>query len=234
MTPTRQRPQRLEQFIKSVYEYTSERDRVEMLMYVDVDDPAKDLYLDFFEHCQTEFEEFLRIHFVFGAPKSVSRSWNELYERSVGDIIIMGNDDLVYRTDGWDRMVELESNIFEDDIYCMWMDDRINRENHCAFPIVSRKWCETLGYFTPGVFHFGYNDTWVFDIAKRIHRCRFLGGVIGEHMHFTQGKAVKDETYLRNRVQGRNFYQLDEVIFNSKEMVHKRIDDAEKLKKVMK
>ena len=53
-------------------------------------------------------------------------------------------------------------------------------------------------------------------------------------MHFTQGKAVKDETYLRNRVQGRNFNQLDEVIFNSKEMVHKRIDDAEKLKKVMK
>ena len=50
----------------------------------------------------------------------------------------------------------------------MWMDDRINRENHCAFPIVSRKWCETLGYFTPGVFHFGYNDTWVFDIAQRV------------------------------------------------------------------
>ena len=157
-----------------------------------------------------------------------------MYIRSVGDIIIMGNDDLIYRTPSWDRMIELESNAYKDDIFCMWMDDRINRENHCAFPIVSRKWCETLGYFTPGVFHFGYNDTWVFDIAKRIHRCRFLGGVIGEHMHFTQGKAVKDETYLRNRVQGRNFYQLDEVIFNSKEMVHKRIDDAEKLKKVMK
>ena len=234
LTPTRQRPERLEQFIKSVYEYTSERDRVEMLMYVDADDPAKDLYLDFFEHCQTEFKDFLRIHFVFGAPKSVSQSWNELYIRSIGDIIIMGNDDLIYRTESWDRTVELESNIFKDDIYCMWMDDRINRENHCAFPIVSRKWCETLGYFTPGVFYFGYNDTWVFDIAKRVGRCRFLGGVIAEHMHFTQGKAPTDATYQRNRMSSHNHYKMDEVIFNSKEMVQRRIEDAEKLKKVMK
>ena len=53
-------------------------------------------------------------------------------------------------------------------------------------------------------------------------------------MHFTQGKAIKDETYMRNREVGRNYYQMDEVIFNSKEMVQRRIDDAEKLKKVMK
>jgi len=234
LTPTRQRPQRLEQFIKSVYQCSAEKDRVEMLMYVDADDPAKELYLDFFEHCQTEFHDFLRIHFIFGAPKSVSQSWNELYIRSVGDIIIMGNDDLIYRTSRWDGIVDSTTKVYEDDIYCMWMDDRINKESHCAFPIVSRKWCETLGYFTPGVFHFGYNDTWVFDIAKRVGRCRFLGGVVGEHMHFTQGKAIKDETYMRNREVGRNYYQMDEVIFNSKEMVQRRIDDAEKLKKVMK
>ena len=49
---------------------------------------------------------FLELHIVFGEPKSVSKSWNDLYERSLGDIIIMGNDDLLYRTPGWDRTVE--------------------------------------------------------------------------------------------------------------------------------
>ena len=159
LTPTRQRPNRLSEFVMSVYQHTEEKDRVEMLMYVDRDDPTKDQYMDFLLHCKSEFPDFLRVHMIFDEPKSVSKSWNDLYARSVGDIIIMGNDDLLYRTPSWDRMVELESNIFNDDIYCMWMDDRINRESHCAFPIVSRKWCETLGYFTPGVFHFGYNDT---------------------------------------------------------------------------
>ena len=234
LTPTRQRPHRLSEFIMSVYQHTEEKDRVEMLMYVDADDPTKDQYMDFFVHCQTEFQDFLRIHFIFGAPKSVSKSWNELYIRSVGDIIIMGNDDMIYRTPSWDRMVELESNKFEDDIYCMWMDDRAHQENHCAFPIVSRKWCETLGYFTPGVFHFGYNDTWVFDLAKRIDRCRYLGGVIGEHMHFAFSKSSFDETSARNRTEGSNYYKLDKVIFESPEMIQKRIEDAEKLKKVMK
>ena len=233
LTPTRQRPHRLSEFIMSVYQHTDEKNRVELLMYVDRDDPTKDQYLDFFEHCQIEFQDFLRIHFVFGESKSVSKSWNDLYERSVGDIIIMGNDDLIYRTPSWDRMVELESNIFEDDIYCMWMDDRINRENHCAFPIVSRKWCETLGYFTPGVFHFGYNDTWVFDIAQKINRCRFLGGVVAEHMHFASQKAPYDETYARNRTQSYDFYELDRQIFDSEAMREKRIEDAIKLKKVM-
>ncbi len=233
LTPTRQRPNRLSEFIMSVYQHTEEKNRVEMLMYVDRDDPTKDQYMDFFVHCQTEFKDFLRIHFVFDEPKSVSKSWNDLYERSVGDIIIMGNDDLLYRTPSWDRMVELESNKFEDEIYCMWMDDRINRENHCAFPIVSRKWCETLGYFTPGVFHFGYNDTWVFDIAQKINRCRFLGGVVAEHMHFASQKAPYDETYARNRTQSYDFYELDRQIFDSEAMREKRIEDAIKLKKVM-
>ena len=50
LTPTRQRPNRLSEFIMSVYQHTDKKNRVEMLMYVDVDDPAKDLYLDFFEH----------------------------------------------------------------------------------------------------------------------------------------------------------------------------------------
>ena len=47
-------------------------------------------------------------------------------------------------------------------------------------------------------------------------------------------KSIDIETYERNRVVVRNYYQLDEVIFNSSEMVKKRIEDAEKLKKVMK
>ena len=234
LTPTRQRPNRLSEFVMSVYQHTEEKNRVEMLMYVDRDDPTKDQYMDFLLHCKSEFKDFLRVHILFDEPKSVSKSWNDLYARSVGDIIIMGNDDLLYRTPSWDRMVELESNIFKDDIYCMWMDDKINRENHCAFPIVSKKWCETLGYFTPGVFHFGYNDTWIFDIGRRVGRCRFLGGVIAEHMHYSQSKAHWDETYARNRTQGNNYYNLDEAIFDAEAMREKRIDDAEKIKKVMK
>ena len=233
LTPTRQRVSRLSDFVLSVYQHTEEKNRLEMLMYIDSDDPNKEHYMDYYDYLQTEFKDFMRVLFVCGEPQSVSKSWTDLYKKSVGDIIIMGNDDLIYKTPSWDRMVELESNAYEDDIYCMWMDDRINSDIHCAFPIVSRKWCDTLGYFTPGVFHFGYNDTWVFDIAKRVNRCRFLGGVVAEHLHFAANKSTYDETYAKKRHE-QNSYALDRHIFESEEMVQRRVADAEKLKKVMK
>ena len=235
LTPTRNRVNRLNDFIMSVYGHTRKKGRVEMLMYVDADDPSLPQYKEYDKHCQTEFADMLNIHFVFGESKSVSESWNDLYAKSVGDILIMGNDDLLYRTSLWDLRIEKESERFRDDIYCMWMDDKINDNRHCAFPIVSRKWCETLGYFAPGVFKFGYNDTWVYDIAKRIGRCHWVPSVVGEHMHFTQIKSQTDDTYKRNRVGDRgNLYQLDGQTFDSPEMVEKRIADAEKLRGVMK
>ena len=116
--------------------------------------------------------------------------------------------DLIYRTRGWDTNVEEESKKFPDDIYCMWMEDLINGEKHCAFPIVSKKWYTTLGYFTPGVFNFGYNDTWVFDVAKKVGRTHFIPNAVNEHMHFTTGKSGMDDTYNRNRTQERgNLYE---------------------------
>jgi hypothetical protein len=67
----------------------------------------------------------------------------------------------------------------------------------------------------------------------RVGRTQFLNNIIGEHLHFTQGKSQRDETYNRNRVEGRNYYQLDGVIFNSQEMVAKRNLDARKLLEVI-
>ena len=108
----------------------------------------------------------------------------------------------------------------------------INGKNHCAFPIVSKRWYETLGYFTPGIFHFGYNDTWVYDIAKRIDRCHFIPNVTVEHLHFSTGKVSMDPTYHRNRTEERgNLYHLDNAIFD--ETSEERARDAEKLKKCM-
>jgi hypothetical protein len=140
----------------------------------------------------------------------------------------MGNDDLLYRTPGWDRTVEQNSDSYPDDIYCMWMNDDIHGGNHCAFPIVSKKWCDTLGYFTPGVYNFGYNDTWIFEVAQLVGRTQWLEHVHGEHMHFSVGKSVQDKTYLENR-QGK--FQGDAAIHEKTRQ--QRVADAQKLKEVM-
>ena len=234
LTPTRSRPGKLDTFINSIYQTAAKPERVMCWNYIDEDDPRTRAYEDY---TKTQHDNSCNL---VGEQQSVSISWNFLanYATSAdlsdkpADILIMGNDDLIYRTDGWDEIVETESEKFSDEIYCMWMEDLINGENHCAFPIVSKKWYTTVGYFTPGVFNFGYNDPWGYDHGKRGCRTHFIPNAVNEHMHFTTGKSGMDDTYNRNRTQERgNLYELDKVIFN--DTADDRQRDAEKLLEVI-
>jgi hypothetical protein len=234
LTPTRNRPDNCQRFIKSIYQTTKNIGTIELLFYVDKDDPSIGAYMSLQKHCYDEFPGFPRVQFSFGDPIPVCDSWNFMAKDSMGDVIIMGNDDLIYRTPEWDSILRKELSTIKDDIYCAWFDDGINGEKHCAFPIISRKWVETLGYcFAPaGTFNFGYNDTWVFDVGKRVRRLKYIPNILVEHMHFSNSKAEMDDTYARNRTQERgNLYQKDKIIFDDN--VEKRQKDADKLKKVI-
>jgi len=230
LTPTRNRPANCERFIKSVYSSTKTRKNVEMLFYVDEDDPAIEAYKSLHWHAQKEYEGFKKIEFVFGNPMSVSKSWNILAERCEGDVLIMGNDDLVYQTDGWDEKLDQELDQYRaDKVYVAWMNDGINGEKHCAFPIVSREWYECLGRFTPGCFNFGYNDTWIFEVGTMLERLHYIPFIHAEHLHFSVGKSEMDDTYAHNRTQAKgNLYAKDKILFGKTRAA--RMDDRDRLR----
>ena len=226
LTPTRNRPNNCDRFIKSLYETTQYTGTLELLFYVDSDDPAKDIYKEIEERWQNNF---WRIEFVIGEPMSVSKSWNIIAEKSLGDIMIMGNDDLVYKTVRWDSKLMARLLELDNPYYLSWFNDGINGNRHCAFPVITREWYETLGYFSPGIFNFGYNDTWVYDIAKRVGKLNYMDEILVEHLHFSVGKSNMDDTYARNRTQEKgNLYRKDREIYER--TVEDRIIAAEKIK----
>ena len=226
LTPTRNRPNNCDRFIKSLYETTQYTGTLELLFYVDSDDPAKDIYKEIEERWQNNF---WRIEFVIGEPMSVSKSWNIIAEKSLGDIMIMGNDDLIYKTVRWDSKLMARLLELDNPYYLSWFNDGINGNRHCAFPVITREWYETLGYFSPGIFNFGYNDTWVYDIAKRVGKLNYMNEILVEHLHFSVGKSNMDDTYARNRTQEKgNLYRKDREIYER--TVEDRIIAAEKIK----
>ena len=229
LTPTRNRPNNCERFIKSIYNTAKNPGNIELHFYVDNDDPSLEAYKSLAKHCYEEYNKFYKCEFEFGEPMSVSQSWNIIATKSTSYLLIMGNDDLVYQTDGWDNLLETElQRYYVDKIYVAWMEDGINGDRHCAFPIISREWYETLGYFAPGVFNFGYNDTWVFDIAKRINRTNYIGNILVRHRHFSKDSNEMDDTYARNRTQDKgNLYRLDKKIFDDE--ANTREDHAQKI-----
>ena len=133
-----------------------------------------------------------------------------------------------YKTQNWDMLLLKETQKFEDDIYLMWFDDGVKKKEHANFPIVSRKWYETLGYFTPGCFNFGFNDTWLFEIGLYVKRAHYVDTVKIDHNNFKQDKKYWDSTYARNRTEERgNLYEKDRDIWLNSH--YDRIKEALKL-----
>ena len=223
LTPSRERAYYLKKFIDSVIHNQSFNNHILFYNYIDEDDPKRKRY-------STILRPGHAIYNIIGKSQSVSKSWNILAQKAYTDkaeVLIMGNDDLTYNTKNWDTLLESEIKKFSDQIYCMWFEDKLKGSSHCAFPIISRKWYETLGYLTPGIFHFFYNDTWIFDIAQRIKRTHFIPNIIAPHVHL-----VNDKTYNRNRKTSQgHLANLDKILFKSSEDT--RIKDAIKLMEVM-
>lgn len=231
LTPTRNRIKRYHTFLESIRDTRSGNHDIRCYNYIDTDDPSIDLYKQ--SHMLKDTD--ISVTNIYGESMSVSKSWNILAEQALSDgadVLMMGNDDQVYITKNWDNRVEDLDNIWPDKIYLGWFEDKINGAKHCAFPIVSKTWVDTLGYFTPGIFHFGCNDGWIFRLGKLVERTKFLSDVVVEHRHMSKDGSLWDDTYARNRTQQKgNLYAKDKAILNNS--VGMLQEHANKLKQVI-
>jgi len=202
LTPTRGRPQMMARFVKSALDTAKCPDRIEFLIWVDNDDPFLSEYAQIFGNMKE-----VKL-FVGQMEKSdvVGGIWNYLAERCHGQNLMMGNDDLMCTSKGWDNSLDNTVRRYADKIYVAWFDDGINGQNHCAFPIVSRKWYEILGYFVPEDFMFFCHDTYLFHMARDLGRLLFIPDRL-EHWHHSTDKMERDDTTKRNR--GKNQSQKD-------------------------
>lgn len=188
LVPSRGRPELFERMRRSAADNGCGKH--EILLRLDMDDPIHDQY----------GKKDLAFS-VAGYTTGVGACWNELAAKAKGDWLMMGNDDLVFTTTDWDQLLlEKLECAWVDNILVAWCNDGSpNAADHCAFPIVHRKWYETLGYFTPEHFHFLWNDTWIADIGRRLNRLLYIPDILIEHRHFTFKKAEYDDTYKRHR-----------------------------------
>lgn len=222
LCPSRGRPDLLQRMLDSMSKTAGSRENYEVLIYLDQDDPTRRKYLDGAIEADS---------YTIGNAKTVGRAWNVLAAESRGDYLMMGNDDHVYITPQWDRLIldVISERSQSDSVFVAWVDDVTGKaQKRCAFPIVSRKWYNALGYFTPERFKFFYHDTWIWDIGKRLNRTLFIPEVLIEHRHFTISKAEYDDTYRRNRSGQAN---ADKRIFEATANVRRA--DAKKLKSIM-
>lgn len=204
LTPTRGRPVLARRALESLVH--ASRGPILNVLYVDEDDPSLPQYRELLGWTGT-----VGTLLITGERCRVGRAWNVAWEWAQEhpshtvqpqDLVMMGNDDLVWQTPEWDlQMAAAHADAFPHGIGLVWPNDLgPSPENRCCFPLVSAKWCWTVGQFTPEVFHFLWNDTWLHDVAVRAGVALYVPRVVVEHRHFSYGKAPFDPTYQAHRI----------------------------------
>jgi glycosyltransferase involved in cell wall biosynthesis len=222
LLPSRKRPEILKRMIDSAL--LNSRNVVEIVIRFDDDD------WETAEEALNMGSDNTKI-LVRPRLRKMTIYWNECFEACSGDIVCQANDDIVFKTPGWDKIIEDAFAEVPDKIMLAHGSDVFGHgSNFGPHPFVSRRWVEALGYFIPPYFSSDFGDAWVNELANMLGRRRFLPFNI-EHHHFSQGMAEVDEN-TRERLQ-RHTEDDPETLYYSPAMMAERRRDADKLAKLM-
>jgi hypothetical protein len=227
LIPTRERSIKFERFLKSILKTTLKKNRCEVLILIDLDDPEKNRYLEIiknYNECQID------IKIYHDALNTHAKRNNLLAQKSTGDILFPANDDMLFVTENWDQLLDIEfSKNKKNYPLCVWVNSG-NKYPYlfCHYPIVNRIWYQKLGYIGCELFNFWYLDTWICDLAKRSNFFIYSKKIKFKEFNAQAYQSEFDNTYLRN-ISNNKMERDIEIWENSKDL---RIKEALKLKQI--
>lgn len=191
LLPTRGRVAQMRRFLDSLAATAESPERIEIVLYLDHDDPDSQAIAD----------KRLRIVKLLGERRPLGVMTNVCYAASSGRYVLLCGDDSVFRTRHWDHAVKKMFARFPYGIALIFGDDLIQGPNLATTPFLSRTCCRLLGGPCPPIYQNEYIDTHIFDLFLKLgelghHRLIYLPNVVIEHMHHVVGKAELDATYL--------------------------------------
>lgn len=130
---------------------------------------------------------------------------------ATGEIFFCGSDDSLFRTPGWDEIVERA--FIAEPFLVAYADNGLHREK-CEQFFTTRRWVETVGWLMRPEYEHFCCDQDVESIARGVDCLQFLREVVVEHMHKKYGKAADDATYRRVRQDDPDTNQRDLATFD--------------------
>lgn len=204
---TRTRVSMLEKLLKSIYDSTYNKDKVEILVIYDKDDILTDGYVKNVFH--TQYGEIPPIETIFHSRErspNLIKDYHNFYavNHTQGKYIIFVNDDTLFEMTGWDDRALNTLNEFEkvypDGILYGTPEDfetmhgRRNDQWVACFPLISKKAIDAMGYaFDPGFVRDGAD--WAlaatfYGIGRVVN---LRNCIIIKHLSFRSGRRAADD-----------------------------------------
>lgn len=179
--------------------------------------------------CLDGYEETKRIGntVLTYSPPSKYRStfFEKCYRESTGRFVLMANDDILFKTKNWDKMIPFDS--YPDDLVLFYFKD--NQFNHMfsCHPVWSRKIMNTFPELLDPLYNITKCDNTIWDVHPP-HRRIYIPEIEIEHIQTPYGSEwlpqyeEDNKTYMENvyyRTQARNFILKELGLLHIKVMV---------------
>lgn len=182
LVPTRTRPDRLQTLLAS-FARTNDG-AAELVFRVDDDDPETVAALAGYR---------MVVGPRLDGYRSLPTFFNELLAVATGDVLMCGNDDMVFRTVGWPALVLEAANAYPDGLFDLGVST--HNAMHYPFSIVSRAATECLGFlWDPRIF---WGDVFLRDVMDAFGRCVMLPHVAIAH-DWIGNEAEQNTIYQRD------------------------------------
>jgi hypothetical protein len=180
--PTRDRPSLVKRLFESIIQTVSNPDVLEIILCIDEDD---------FESREITHPA-ISIHKLIRKNKTMGEMTRACYEQTKGKLIMLLNDDMIFRTKNWDLKILKVFSHFPDGIALVYGNDLYYGKYMSTFPILPRKSCELMDKICGVDYKRHCIDPHIFDIFQRLlrlgyDRSIYLKDVIFEHMHYELG-----------------------------------------------
>ena len=222
LLPTRGRAEQVLRFLTSVVETAEHLEQIEVILCVDADDTES-------HHIECSP---LSIKTVIVPPGLSMGALNRAcFDASSGRYVMLINDDVVARSQGWDTTIQAVFRGYEDDILLVHVNDLLFRDKLCTFPILSRRACLEIG-LCPVEYQRYRLDDHIFDTYCMLShlghkRIIHLSDVVFEHRNHCD-QSVSDEVQVFTSIDNKVYLPNQEILDRDASVFDARLAERKK------
>lgn len=150
------------------------------------------------------YSEYVSCDIIVPDGMPTVHKWNLLARKAMEytehKLFMLGSDDIIFDTPGWDRALIEHYNALENKIHVYSLLDSRDPAG-TPHPIVTREYIEAMGYFLAPIFLHWFVDTWTVEIAKANNCFTHLTDYLLIHDK-PSDSGKPDETHSRIRRMG--------------------------------
>lgn len=209
--PSRSRPHKFFLCLKG-YIDKSHGENVRYLITLDEDD---NFLLAYTNYCESLQSQGVKIDYIVGKSEGKIHAVNRDMEHSgEWDILVLGSDDMICKTDNWDVILENEmGEYYPDTDGVLYHNDGYTKLNTMC--ILGRKYFERFNY----IYYPEYKSLWADNefmlVSRQLGKETYFEQVLFRHEHFSNSNQFQ---HTRDGLMNKNesFYREDEALFNKR------------------